>query len=116
VEVQIGSSHYLSLILFLFVTTTAAETIARKLDNRIKCSLGFSGVLFGVSTYEIITFKKPDYTLLISTIIIALIRSNAPNTSFLSHLVGIVAGGMSGIIWNSIYPVDKEKITNAKKP
>ena len=66
IEQNLGTKNFILLIVFLLVFNTIAETIIYKLFPCIKCSIGFSGVLFGLITWELIKNKQLDITLIAS--------------------------------------------------
>jgi membrane associated rhomboid family serine protease len=104
VEKDIKSKRFCSLIVFLVVFTSIAEVIAHKLNNNLKCSIGFSGILFGITTWELVTKNKIDFYLITSIISMVVIPSLQNNDiiSFSSHIIGAISGVIGGLIWNKI--------------
>lgn len=106
VEREIGMKRFIGLILFLLIFNTITETIIHKAYPQIKCSIGFSGVLFGIMTWEIITKKDIDFILILSIVIMVIIPSvQNPKVSFTGHAVGALAGVLGGLIWKKLSPV-----------
>ena len=60
VERAIGSKQFIALIIFLLVFNSIVESIIHKRYPNIPCSIGFSGVLFGIMSWEMITNNKFD--------------------------------------------------------
>ena len=58
VERNMGTKPFFFLVLYLLIVSSVIESIIHKIFKNIPCSIGFSGVLFGVMTYEIIKTKK----------------------------------------------------------
>jgi membrane associated rhomboid family serine protease len=104
VEQEIKSKRFCSLIVFLVVFTSIAEVIAHKLNTNLKCSIGFSGVLFGITTWEFVTKKKIDFYLITSIISMVVLPSVQNNNviSFSGHIIGAISGVIGGLIWNKI--------------
>jgi membrane associated rhomboid family serine protease len=104
IEQNLGTKNFILLIVFLLVFNTLAETIIYKLFPSIKCSIGFSGVLFGLITWELIKNKQLDITLIASILFMVFLPSiQNPKASLSGHLVGAIAGILSGIIWAKLY-------------
>ena len=98
VERDIGPKKFIKLLVFLLVFNTIIETIIYKIFPTIKCSIGFSSVLFGIMTYELITTKKLDFMLLASvvgTIILPSLKNQ--NVSLVGHIIGVISGGILGV-------------------
>lgn len=112
VEVAIGGKKFAGLIVFLLLFNTLAEVTANKINKNLKCSIGFSGVLFGVAIWEIVTTKDIDLTIILAIVaMVALPSIQNPRASLLSHSIGALSGIMGGLIWNKLGP----KIFREKK-
>ena len=108
VEQKIGSKKFVYLIVFLLIFNTSLESIVHILIPSIPCGIGFSGVLFGVTTYELVTTKTLDWWLVFSilgTVIIPSIKSS--NISLLGHAVGAITGIIGGLTWKKLYQYNK---------
>lgn len=105
VERDIGVKKFIGLILFLLIFNTIAETIIHKAYPQMKCSIGFSGVLFGIMTWEIITKKDLDFILILSIVIMVIPSVQNPKVSFTGHAVGAIAGVIGGLAWKKLSPV-----------
>ena len=64
VEKEMGFKPFIWLFIFLLIFNTLAEFIAKKIWKDMTCSIGFSGVLFGMMSWELLVKKKFDWTLL----------------------------------------------------
>ena len=103
VEQKIGLQRFLILILFLLAFNTIIESAAKKVKPDLKCSIGFSGVLFGIMTWELITTKKLDLYLLLSIITIIILPSlQNSKASLVGHAIGAVSGIIGGLIFKFI--------------
>jgi len=100
VERELGAKKFISLIVFLLIFTSVTEVMIHKVYPYIPCSIGFSGVLFGIMTWEFVSKKELDIVL-IFTIIGMVVLPSIQNSkaSLLGHAVGAVAGVVGGILW-----------------
>ena len=101
VERDLGPKKFIKLLIFLLILNTIIETITYKIFPTIKCSIGFSSVLFGIMTYELLTSKKLDFMLLISiigTVILPSLKNQ--NVSLVGHSIGAASGVIGGLLIN----------------
>ena len=100
VERYIGYQKFAVLILFLLVFTTLGEYIIKKIIHQNQCSIGFSGILFGLLTWEIIIVNKIDIIVLMA-IVVKVIYPSLYNkkVSFTGHLIGAIGGIIAGLLW-----------------
>lgn len=103
VEREIGGKKFISLIVFLLIFTSIIEVVIHKVYPYLPCSIGFSGVLFGIMTWELISKKELDIVL-IFTIIGMVILPSVQNSkaSLLGHAVGAIGGIIGGILWKKL--------------
>jgi membrane associated rhomboid family serine protease len=103
VERELGAKKFISLIVFLLIFTSVTEVMIHKVYPYIPCSIGFSGVLFGIMTWELVSKKELDIVL-IFTIIGMVVLPSIQNSkaSLLGHAVGAVAGIVGGILWKKL--------------
>jgi membrane associated rhomboid family serine protease len=102
VEEKIGPRKFISIITFSLIFNTIVETSIYKWMN-VPCSIGFSGVLFSILTWEMVTTKKLDLYLLSAVVSMVVIPSIMDKkVSFTGHAVGAISGVISGIIWNKM--------------
>ena len=103
VEIKYGSKKFFLLIIFLLIITSIFEIIVHKIIN-LPCSIGFSGILYGVLTFEMIMTKNYfDYYLfgaIISDIITSKVFKN--NISVSGHIIGAISGIIGGLTLSKI--------------
>ncbi len=103
VEQEMGFKPFIWLIIFLLIFNTIAELIFRNIWKKSKCSIGFSGILFGLFTWELMSKKEFDIKLLIITVLMVITPSiKNKNVSLVGHAIGAVSGIVSAVIWKSI--------------
>jgi membrane associated rhomboid family serine protease len=108
VEQSIGGKSFVALIVFLLFFNTIVEVAIHNAIPTMPCSIGFSGVLFGIITWELVTQKKFDFYLVTSIIaMVALPSIKNNNVSLSGHAVGAFSGIIGGLIWNKLAPVLK---------
>jgi membrane associated rhomboid family serine protease len=101
VEKKIGTSSFISLILFSLIFNTVLEAILYKNFPDIKCGIGFSGVIMTVITYELITTKKLDLLLFTGLFAMTIGPSlKSDKVSISGHAIGVVSGIVAGIVYN----------------
>ena len=104
VEEKIGSKQFIALIVFSLVFNTVVESAIHRWLNT-PCSIGFSGVLFGILTWELITTRKMDLYLLAAVVAMVAAPSMIDkNVSLVGHAVGAASGIISGLIWDKMGP------------
>ena len=88
-------NSYLILVISLIILLTLTDYILYN-NNLIKCSIGFSGVVFGIYTWVLLhnnTLTNNNTKSLIIDLLVLLYPSVViPNISFIGHLSGIFAG------------------------
>lgn len=106
VEQQLGAKKFIGLIIFLLIFTTFVEVLVHKIYIQIPCSIGFSGILFGIMTWELVTNKELDLILVLSIIAIVAVPSiQSEKVSLLGHSIGAIGGVVGGLIWNRLMSV-----------
>jgi membrane associated rhomboid family serine protease len=100
VERDIGPKRFASLILFLIIFTSVIEVIVHKIFVGFPCSVGFSGILFGIMTWELITKKGLNLIIILSIIgIVAMPSVQNSKVSLIGHAVGAITGVIGGLLW-----------------
>ena len=100
IERDIGPKRFGSLILFLILFTSIIEVIVHKVVDGFPCSIGFSGILFGIMTWELITKKGLNLIIVISIIgLVAMPSVQNSKVSLIGHAVGAVTGVIGGLLW-----------------
>jgi hypothetical protein len=103
VERDIGSRKFFGLIIFLLIFTSISEVVAHKMFSNLPCSIGFSGILFGIMAWEL-TAKK-DFNIFIAISIFGVVVAPSiqnSKASLVGHAVGAITGIIGGILWKSI--------------
>ena len=103
VEIRLGSKKFLTLILFLILFTSLLEIILYRLI-KTPCSIGFSGILYGVFTFEVISkHKYVDYKIL-GAIILNIMFSKIMDSksSLYGHIIGVISGICGALIYKKI--------------
>jgi membrane associated rhomboid family serine protease len=93
VEDHIGFKKFIIVIFSILLLNTVMEFCLRKMK---KSSIGFSGILFGLISYEIIANQRLE-----KSSIFALILNMIPmggNVDFIGHGIGIISGLLIGTI------------------
>ena len=94
VELVVGPKKFFILLIFLLIFNTIFESVLHRIINT-PCSIGISGVLYGIITFEILYIKNVDYNSLIS-LFLNIYTSYSSNIK--SSLSGHIIGGISGIL------------------
>lgn len=103
VEIQLGPKKFFTLVIFFLLFNSIFETILHRIKKDIPCSIGFSGVLFGIMTWEIVSNKGLDFyiiTAIAGMVILPSLQNS--KVSFSGHLIGAVSGILGGLLWNKI--------------
>jgi len=88
------------LVSLIIIINTIIETVAHKLTN-LPCSIGFSAILYGLLSWEIITSKENfDYQLLVAIGIDVFINSfnKTRKIAIINHIFGIISGLIVGLL------------------
>ena len=85
-ETQIGSSNFLTLVILITLILSIFESVVKN-----ECSIGISGVLYGLVAYEMFKFKNIDYNVIYTLVLLFLFSSNS-KISHIGHLLGFIAG------------------------
>jgi membrane associated rhomboid family serine protease len=102
VENKYGPKKFFGLIIFLLVFNTIVEGVLHKIINT-PCSIGFSGILYGVLTFELVC-DKFDYLLLgsiVTNIFIGKVFKS--NVSLQGHLIGAISGIVGGLLFKNFF-------------
>ena len=99
VEYKTGPKKFFILLLFLLFFNTIFEFILHRIINT-PCSIGISGVLYGILTFEIICTKNIDYSMLTAVLLNVFIAYGFDKKSSLSgNLIGAISGIFGAIIF-----------------
>jgi membrane associated rhomboid family serine protease len=103
VERKIGMRKFISLLVFLLFVNTLIEAGIKQIYPSMECSIGFSGVLFGIMTWELVQEKTIDSTLLLSIIALVIGPSLIDSSiSIVGHSVGAFTGIVGGLLWKKL--------------
>lgn len=91
-EKEIGTKKFISVVISISVLLSILETFLHQ-----KCSIGFSGVLYGLFAYEMMYNKYVDYDLLL-TLILMFLFSTDTKISHTGHALGFFAGFLVSLI------------------
>lgn len=101
VEQQLGTKKFFSLIAFLLFFNTLFETSLHYIKKDLPCSIGFSGILFGIMTLEIVLNKGIDFYIVTSISAIVLLPSiQNPNVSLTAHIIGSISGIIAALLYS----------------
>jgi membrane associated rhomboid family serine protease len=103
VEVQMGSGPFLGLLVFLLIVNMAIEVVLHILNPEFPCSIGFSGILFGIAAWELFVANEVNtgLLLLLAAMVINPSLQN-PRASLLGHSIGAIAGVIGALLWNKL--------------
>ena len=87
IEKVVGSEKFIKVVLFIIASSSIIETILKT-----SCSIGFSGVLYGLLAYEMFIKKKIELDIIIVLVTLCFIPDNYSNISHSGHLIGFVSG------------------------
>lgn len=100
VEKEMGLKPFIWLLIFLLIFNTLGEFIVKYMWKDLPCSIGFSGILFGLMTWELVSKKNFDIELMIAIVIIVVGPSlNSAKVSLYGHIIGAVSGIIGALIW-----------------
>lgn len=99
IEYEIGIKKFSILLIILLLVNTLFECILHKIVET-PCSIGISGVLYGMATFEIISTNTIDYSMLTALILNIFISYNIDKKSSLyGHLIGVISGIIGSVIF-----------------
>lgn len=113
VEVYLGLARYILLLIILFTLTTLGDMAMRALTKKAGktpvCSIGFSGILFGLLTWEIVYMGRLDWRLLLAIgVVVVLPTIQNPRASLTGHAMGALAGLVAGLAFKKIHPRNEQ--------
>lgn len=85
-EYQVGSKNFLKIFFLITIVLSLLEY-----SLKTKCSIGISGVIYGLVAYEMFKFKNIDLNI-ISTLVILFLFSGKSKISHTGHLLGFISG------------------------
>lgn len=104
VEQEMGFQSFIWLLIFLLIVNTLAEFIAKRIWQDMPCSIGFSGILFGLLTWELVSTRKFDVEVFLAIIIMVVGPSLTNKKASLSgHIIGAISGILGGFAWKILH-------------
>lgn len=101
VEISMGEKSFIWLLIFLVVFNTIVEYIVRNVWKNSRCSIGFSGILFGITTWEIILEKSITLEVIFAILVMVVGPSlQNGNLSLEGHAIGAVSGIIGALLWS----------------
>lgn len=100
-EVRKGSAHYAIMIATLLFLCTGVELALNKGQTPKQCSIGFSGVLFGLLAWQMVDNQGQFFEWkTLAALGLALYGTSAsnPRASFQGHLIGAGSGLAAGLV------------------
>jgi len=101
-EIVLGPKKFILMVCFLLLCNTILETLLHKIIDA-PCSIGFSGILYGVLAFEIVYTNKIDYfilTSILSGIVVDKIKNKKSSLS--GHIIGIISGIFYGLLYKKV--------------
>jgi membrane associated rhomboid family serine protease len=103
VEKTMGMGPFLGLLVYLLVFNTVTESILHRIIPTLRCSIGFSGILFGIMTWELISTRELDLYIVGSIVAMVCLPSiTKKSVSLIGHGVGAVIGVVGALIWKRV--------------
>jgi membrane associated rhomboid family serine protease len=101
VEKNMGTKKFAILVAYLLIFNTLAESLLHTLVPSTPCSIGFSGILFGILTWELVTHKGIDKTILASILLITVFPTivKGDKVSLGGHLIGSLSGVIGALLY-----------------
>lgn len=91
IENEIGLYNYIQLIISILISVSLLEMFASRVF-KLKCSIGYSGVIFALIAWEVAKNQKLDIFGVMYLLLILYPSVKNNNISFSGHLIGIISG------------------------
>ena len=93
VEILIGSGQYIILLLTILLISSILDFIITLLFPNITCSIGFSGILFGLLAWEMMALHNFNFFVLMLLIFNVITPTMInPRASLIGHSIGAFSG------------------------
>jgi len=104
IETKLGTDNFVWLFLFILVISTLTEYIIKQTFD-VKCSIGISGILMGLLTWNIIISNKVNgkhnlESIIAVVILVAYPSIKCKNSSLSGHLSGALSGFLATLFYN----------------
>ena len=100
-ERSMGLGKFLALVLVIAVLSSAADTLIGHVGGNRPCSIGFSGVLFGLVAWSVLTtggFKWYNIAMVAGL----LLTNMGPHISVRGHVIGAVTGLVLALLYKLV--------------
>lgn len=97
IERQLGIGKFLALVASIALLSTLIDTLIGKR----KCSIGFSGILFGLFAWSVLTMPGFKWYNL-GLVAVMLLANTGPNISLRGHAIGAVSGIILGLSYRLV--------------
>ena len=100
IELQHGTVNYAVLIAAILALFTTAEVVMNRGKEPKQCAIGFSGVLFGLLAWEVVTNHVNLNAQLLVALILSVVGTSLknPRASLKGHLMGVFVGLVVGAV------------------
>ena len=102
IEQEMGAKSFIWLIVLLLLLNTLIEYFARIIFKYSKCSIGFSGILFGMMAWQLLTKNEFDPLIIIAIGISIISSSKYKDVSLFGHVLGAITGIIGALIWSKL--------------
>ena len=100
VEKKIGPVNFIIVVSSILLLNTIFETLLHIATDSIRCSIGFSAILYGIFAWEMVSgVRCIDKTILLAIIGDIIASQFNKNIAVLSHFIGIISGAIIGLVF-----------------
>lgn len=100
IELYLGSGSYIGLLIIILLLASTMEFLLNETVPSLRCSIGFSGVLFGLLAWEMMVMGEfQPYLFLILLVIVVFPTLSNPRASLIGHGLGALAGVIAALFW-----------------
>jgi membrane associated rhomboid family serine protease len=98
IEKKLGALKFITVVFAILLVNTVIETYLHHINNDIPCSIGFSAILYGLLSWEIVSGVKTIDQHLIFAIGSDIVTSRFnKKIALLNHFIGLVSGACIGL-------------------
>jgi len=99
IEKRTPITQFLVVLVFLLVFVVVGGMVWGKMRPKAKCAIGFSSIIFGVFTWELMMRRKFDTKVLLAILVVVVLPTlSNPRASLFGHAVGAAGGVVAGLI------------------
>lgn len=100
IELYLGSGSYLILLFIILLLASTMEFLLNETMPSLRCSIGFSGVLFGLLAWELMVMGQfQPYLFLVLLVMVVFPTLQNPQASLIGHGLGALAGVLTALVW-----------------